>query len=526
MRDLLLCVIFAGVALAQPHDMGRPAEKPVALYTGLGNWKHPIATRNAEAQRYFDQGLAQLYGFNRYEALRSFRKASELRQRRRGDAVLGHGDVDRALRQYGRGGRWRPGFEGGVRGGRVGIEDRGRAGSRAGVPGGGGDSVSGISSPMLTSPTSMKALTAAYPDDLDAATFYAESLMVPGALALVCGTTALRRRVLAEAERTLEQVLRRWPSHPGANHYYIHAVDSSATPERAIPSAQQLMGVVPWAGHMVHMPGHIWLALGDYEMAAAVNERAGAVDREYFAATGVMGAYNMYYAHNLHFIAYARSMQGRRAETVKAAKDLAEALAPLGDMMPEMADAFLSIPQLLLVRVRAWDEVMKLPGPAEKFVAQTALWRYARMMAMLSTGDRAKAAAERDAFEAARKKVPADRPWGNNSCGDLMAFVSGGRGGADGDGRGRALGEGGGLAGRASLRRAPGVVLPGPRIAGCGAVAGGKGGGGGKGLSRGAETIATECVVHLRSHGSYEGPEEDGRVGRAAEGVGCGLGES
>ena len=99
------------------------------------------------------------------------------------------------------------------------------------------------------------------------------------------------------------------------------------------------MGVVPWAGHIVHMPGHIWLRVGDYEMAAAVNERASEVDRQYFAATNVVGAYNMYYVHNLHFIAYARSMQGRRAATVKAAKEMAEASAPLAEVMPEMADA-------------------------------------------------------------------------------------------------------------------------------------------------------------------------------------------
>ena len=90
-----------------------------------------------------------------------------------------------------------------------------------------------------------------------------------------------------------------------------------------------------------------------------MNERASEVDREYFAATNVVGAYNMYYAHNLHFVAYARSMQGRRADTVKAAKDLAEAVAPLAEIMPEMADAFLSVPQLLLTRVQAWDEILK-----------------------------------------------------------------------------------------------------------------------------------------------------------------------
>src|SRR5690242_11013525 len=92
-----------------------------------------------------------------------------------------------------------------------------------------------------------------------------------------------------EAETVLQDVIRRWPQHPGANHLYIHAVESSPPPERAIASAQRLMGIVPWAGHMVHMPGHIWLVLGEWEAAATVNERAVAVDREYFDKTKVRG---------------------------------------------------------------------------------------------------------------------------------------------------------------------------------------------------------------------------------------------
>jgi tetratricopeptide (TPR) repeat protein len=420
MRTLIFCLITAGAVFGQPHDMGKPVEKPVALYKGLGIWRHPIATRSQEAQKYFDQGLALLYGFNRYEALRSFRKVTELDP----NAVMGYWGMAMSTGPYIN----------------MGTEGDGDLDSKAAcAAAAAGLKIAGapardrayLEAAATRCPeykpeayaAAMKSLAERYPDDLDAATLYAESLMVPVRWHWYAGDGKAAPGV-AEAERALEQVLRRWPSHPGANHYYIHAVESSPTPERAIPSAQTLMGVVPWAGHIVHMPGHIWLALGDYEMAASVNERASEVDREYFGATGVVGAYNMYYAHNLHFVAYARSMQGRRAETVKAVKDLAEALAPMGEIMPEMADAYLSVPQLLLTRVQSWDEILKLPQPAEKFAAQSALWRYARMMAMLGKGDRAGAARERDAFEAARKKVPADRPWGNNTCGDVMAMVS------------------------------------------------------------------------------------------------------
>jgi len=157
-----------------------------------------------------------------------------------------------------------------------------------------------------------------------------------------------------------------------------------------------------------------------------VNQRAGQVDREYFAATNVMGVYNMYYVHNLHFVTYARSMQGHKAEALKAAKDMAEAIAPAVEAMPEMADAFLAITELTLVRVQAWDEILKLPMPADKLPAQLAFWHYARSMALLQgVGNRDKAQLSREEFEATRKKIPADRPWGMlNASGDVLTLAS------------------------------------------------------------------------------------------------------
>jgi tetratricopeptide (TPR) repeat protein len=124
-------------------------------------------------------------------------------------------------------------------------------------------------------------------------------------------------------------------------------------------------------------------------------------------------------------VAYARSMQGHRAETIQAAKEMSEAILPAADVMPEMADAFLAVALLTQVRVQAWDEILKMPQPAEKFLGLTATWRYARVMALLARGDRAGAARERDAFEAARKKIPAERPWGTlNTSGDVMALAA------------------------------------------------------------------------------------------------------
>src|SRR5262249_35997226 len=228
-----------------------------------------------------------------------------------------------------------------------------------------------------------------------------------------------------EAERVLEDVLRRWPDHPGAEHYYIHAVESSRTPERAIPAAQKLMGTVPWAGHMVHMPAHIWLRTGDYERAAELNERASAVDREYISATNItLGPYTPSHVHNPHFVAYARWMQGRRDEAIKAADPVATAMAPMAEMAPDMTDAFVAQPIFACVYTLAWDEMLRMKQPGEKMLASVALWHYGRALAYLARHDQAAATRERSAFDAARAKVPDDRGWGQSKAKDVLAIAA------------------------------------------------------------------------------------------------------
>jgi len=407
-----------GLAMAQPHAL--PAgEKPVALYKGLGAWKHPIATRNPEAQKFFDQGLSLLYGFNRYEALRSFRKAAEL------DPQAAMADWGMAMAQ----GPYinmdgDPSFD--LKGACAAVA----AGKKlAQAPERERAYLQAVATwcpefkPQAYA-DAMRAMAARYPDDPEALTIYAESLMIPVRWHWYAADGKPAAGV-AEAEHTLEAVIRRWPQHPGANHYYIHAVESSPTPERAIPSAQRLMGIVPWAGHMVHMPGHIWLVLGDWETAAGVNERAVAVDKEYFAATNVTaGTYAPYYLHNLDFIRYARSMQGRKADALRAAEEEASAAQPMIQAMPDMAETIFPVVLFTYVRFGEWDHVLKTPQPKANQKMSTAAWRYARALALAARGDRAGAAREREAFEAARKAVPAAMPWGQNQAGPVLAMTS------------------------------------------------------------------------------------------------------
>jgi tetratricopeptide (TPR) repeat protein len=409
MRRLLL--LFPLLAFAQ--------EKPVTLLSGTGVWKHGIATKSPEAQRFFDQGLNEMYGFNRYEALRSFKKAAEL-------------DPSAAMPQWGIAMSTGPyinmdgdptyDIKASCAAVDAGLKLATAPRERAYL-----DALK-ARCPDFSKPdayiAAARALAERWPDDLDAQTLYAEAIMLPVRWHWY-GADGKPAAHMTEAERVLEEVLRRWPDHPGANHLYIHAVESSPTPERAIPSAQRLMGITPSEGHMVHMPGHIWLVLGEWELAADVNERAAEVDRQYFATTGVTdGSYPMYYMHNLHFIAYARAMQGRKADALKAADTLAAAMAPMAEAMPEMADAFLPIPRLSLVRFQQWDAVLALPRPKDAQKISLTLWRYMRALAFAARNDKAAAARERSEFEAARKQVPADSQWGQSKTADILAMAS------------------------------------------------------------------------------------------------------
>jgi tetratricopeptide (TPR) repeat protein len=403
--------------MATAQQAHRP-ENPVVLYKGLGTWHRPIHTASAEAQKFFDQGLDLTYGFNRYEALRSFRKAAELDPQ----AAMAYWGMAMAQGPY------------------INMDGDAELNMKAScaavdaglkLPGTLDRELAWLQAAAKRCPEyqpqpyidAMRDLAQRWPDDPDAQTFYAESLLIPQRWHWY-GPDGTAAPGVPEAERILEEVLRRWPDHPGANHLYIHAVESSPNPERAIASAQRLMGVMPWAGHMVHMPGHIWLVRGDYDMAVAVNERAVAVDREYLAQSKTSSGYGMYYMHNLHFIAYARWMQGRKSDGLHAADELAKGAAPMFESMPEMADAFNAFTAFARVRFRDWDGILNIPQPKESLHATTATWRYARAVAYAARGDRTAAAREQAAFEAIRAAVPPDMGWGLNKAKDVLTIAS------------------------------------------------------------------------------------------------------
>ena len=410
---ILACVI-AGLALAD-HDT-RSAAKPAVLLPGLGPVHHPVSTQNKEAQQFFDQGLALVYAFNHDEAVRSFRRAAELDPK----LAMAHWGVALALG---------PNYN----------LDADPAQAKAAydavqtaqkLAAGATEAeqayVAALAKRYAADPKAdrkklaaeykdaMRDLARRYPDDLDAATLYAESLMNlrPWELWTKDGQPA---EGTEEIVAVLEGVLRRNPDHTGANHYYIHAVEASPTPERALASAHRLDTLAPGAGHLVHMPSHIYYRVGDFAAAARSNVEAARVDAAYIKARGVTGVYPMmYYSHNLHFLAVAHAMQGRYIDAQKAAADLAAHVGPHVKDMP-MLEGFMPTPTLVRVRCRRWDDVLALPAPDANQHITTALWHFGRGLALAAAGKVEEAEKERQTFLTAKAKVPADAPYGDRN---------------------------------------------------------------------------------------------------------------
>jgi tetratricopeptide (TPR) repeat protein len=268
----------------------------------------------------------------------------------------------------------------------------------------------------------MRELVKKYPDDLDAATLFAESGMNlhPWGLWHVDRTPAAGTE---EIVVTLESVIRRDPNHLGAIHYYIHATEASSNPERALAYANKLAALAPNAGHIVHMPSHVYIRTGDYEAAVKTNEEAAAVDRVYIHATGVQGIYPMmYYSHNLHFIAMCASMNGNYAEARKNADLLVANVAPHVKDMPPL-EGFMTIPMAVDLRFHKWNEILAMPQPDPAMKITTGFWHFSRGIALAGTGKLSEAEAEYKIVSEAEQNTPPDVVFSapiNNKAKDIM----------------------------------------------------------------------------------------------------------
>jgi len=253
----------------------------------------------------------------------------------------------------------------------------------------------------------MRQVVSQFPDDLDAATLFAESGMNlhPWGLWHQDGTPEAGTE---EIVATLESVLKRDPNHLGAIHYYIHTVEASNNPERALAGANKLAALAPGAGHIVHMPAHIYIRTGDYDAAVKTNEKAAEVDRAYIKASGAQGIYPMmYYSHNLHFIAMCGAMNGSYAEARKNADLLAANVGPHVKEMPPL-EGFMTIPMAVEIRFHHWNEILKMPAPDPAMKTATVFWHFGRGLALTGTGKMDEAEAEYKVVSEAEAATPPD----------------------------------------------------------------------------------------------------------------------
>jgi tetratricopeptide (TPR) repeat protein len=396
------------------------------LYDGFGNYERRIQTNSESAQRWFNQALQLMYGFNHDEAIRSFEQAAAAdpsspmpwwgiaycyginindpemsveRSRLAWDATqealarIGAGSpVEAALvRAVAQRYAW-PAPED-----RSDLEEKYAA--------------------------AMEAVYEEYPADPDVAALFAESLMdlQPWDYWTDAGGPKGRTE---EFVGVLERALDTHPQHPGANHFYIHAIEASSEPDRAVEAADRLTGLVPGSGHLVHMPSHIYIRVGRYADAATSNVRAITVDRAYLAKAPAPGLYAAYYGHNLHFLAFAAMMSGNYEQAIQAARDL-EAEMPESALREYagLIEGIMPATFHVLIRFGKWEQILEEPEYPEWRLVSRAVRRYARSIANSALGRTEESRAELEAFEEAMAAVPEEWWIFNNRVSDVLPIA-------------------------------------------------------------------------------------------------------
>jgi len=427
LAQMLCGVLLCLAATAQDHAAAHMQTHPVTLVTGLGDLHHPVSTHNPQAQQFFDQGLRFIYAFNHDEAARSFQHAAEL-------------DPKLAMAYWGIAEAVGPNYNDPADPDRfkhahdavqkavdlsAGASPSEQAYIQAMAKRFPADPNSDLKKAAEEYHDAMRQVSAEFPDDLDAATLFAESGMNlhPWGLWHQDGTPEAGTD---EIVVTLESVMKRDPNHLGAIHYYIHAVEASNNPERALAGANKLAALAPGAGHIVHMPAHVYIRTGDYEAAVKTNEQAAEVDRAYIKATGVQGIYPMmYYSHNLHFVAMCGAMNGRYAEARKNADLLAANVGPHVKEMPPL-EGFMTIPMAVEIRFHRWKEILKIPAPDPAMKTATVFWHFGRGLGLAGTGNVAGAEAEYKIVSEAEAATPPDVIFQmpiNNKAKDIMKIA-------------------------------------------------------------------------------------------------------
>ncbi len=429
-RTYLCGFLAAAICVAgctAPNPGSSMASKPTPhLFEGMGRLHRGVTTTSAQAQKYFDQGLVWTFAFNHDEAIRSFTEAARL-------------DPSCAMAWWGIALANGPHINNPVMDAahsRAAWEAMENARFRAGAS-------SPVEQALIralgqryaeTPPKDRQPLNEAYArsmrdvwesnrNDTDIGVLFAESMMDlrPWDLWTKAGTP---HPGTEEIVSTLEDVLRKAPNHPGALHMYIHAVEGSPTPERAMDVANRLCREVPASGHLMHMPSHIYVRTGRWKEAGEANVRAIASDADYRALRPRQGFYRLYMAHNTHFLAYAAMMRGQSDLAIRTSRDVVNGIpADFARDFPDLTDSFMGVTYDALKRFGHWDAILDMPKPASRFLFTRAMWRFSRGVAYSAKGQVADARREQAEFRKAVAKVKPDMPIGNNKAGSVLAVA-------------------------------------------------------------------------------------------------------
>lgn len=405
-------------------------EKPKApLFSNLGKHHFPITTNSELAQKYFDQGIILAYGFNHEEAFRSFGEAARL-------------DSNCAMAYWGMAIVLGPNIN--LPMDKASVPNAYQAIQKAithldNVTEREQDWIKALSKRYTSNALddrksldsaysdAMRELTKKYPDDLDAATMFAESIMDlhPWDYWMKDGTS---QPWTPELLSTFESVLKRKSDHMGANHLYIHAVEASKNPGRGIASADRLRFLVPGAGHLVHMPAHIYIRTGRYHEGSLANKRAVKSDEEYINQCNQQGFYPLsYYPHNYHFLWATATLEGDSKTAIDAA--LKTSAKPPDSLMDacgyQTLQHFAVIPLYAYVTFGKWDEILNYSSPKKERPYPLGVWHYARGMAFTGKNDFINAQKELDELDKLRDNKDVDDLdiWGINSAGSLLKIA-------------------------------------------------------------------------------------------------------
>ncbi|MDN3641698.1 hypothetical protein QWY87_03240 [Lutimonas halocynthiae] len=377
------------------------------LFKNLGAHEFKINTSSSQAQLFFNQGLNLGFAFNHAESHRSFLEASRLDP---GSAmtywgqalVLGPNINDQTPTIERRQKAYEAVQEAMDKSVNTSKKEKAliiALSSRYSQ-----DTLADLSDLNMAYMNAMSSVAADFPEDADVLTLYAASIMntVPWDYWDEDGNPSPN---IPEAKKALEKAVTLNPEHPGAHHYYIHMVELPK-PDLAVPSAEKLMYLMPGAGHMVHMPGHVYMRVGRYKEAVEVNQAAILVDEDYISQCYSQGMYPLgYYPHNIHFLWSAASMLGNEKLSIDAAKKTAEKVSPSLLEGDKVFENLASTPLLAYIRFGKWNEILTTPDPGDSYTYLKMIWNYSRGIAFIRKGNLKEAQEELTALENRDKEL-------------------------------------------------------------------------------------------------------------------------